>query len=120
MSRIQDNQCIINALYAALGDVDKDVIVAAAKDAIDNDTKLDITKLTKKKITTLPKLDRQYYAQGRGKIWRKMSVSSFVKKFPKGTFLVRTVDTAVAVKDGIVIRGEASKRSGIVESFKIG
>lgn len=119
MNRLQKNQCVIDALCAVL-DKSEQELTQQVKQAIQKETKLDLTKLTKKKITTLPKLDRQYHKPGGGKIWRKMSVSSFCKKFPLGTFLVRTIDTAVAVKDGVVIKGEASKRSGIVESFKIG
>ena len=120
MDRLESNKCVIDALVAALGDADREVITAAVKDAIQNDTKLDITKLTKKKVDTLPRLDREYKVSGKGKVMRKMSVGSFVKIHNKGTYFLRTVNTAVAVRDGLIIMGVPNNKKGIVESFKIG
>ena len=120
MDRLESNKCIIDALVAALGDTDREVITAAVKDAIQNDTKLDITKLTKKKVDTLPRLDREYKVPFKGKVMRKMSVGSFVKIYNKGTYFLRTVNTAVAVRDGNIIMGVPNNKKGIVESFKIG
>ena len=120
MDRLENNKCILDALVASFGDSDRDVITAAIKDAIANDTKLDITKLTKKKVITLPKLDREYKVSGKGRVMRKMSVGSFCKIYNKGTYFLRTVNTAVAVRDGNIIMGVPNNKKGIVESFKIG
>ena len=121
MTRLEKNQCIIDALYAALQDTDKDVITKVVHKAINEETfTFCIKDLTSKKVTTLPKLDRLYKVSGRGSVWRKMSVQSFCKLYNEGTFYIKTVNTAVAVRDGRVIMGTPNNKKGIIESFKIG
>lgn len=119
MDRILKNNCIVDALSVAI-DVDKMKVQAVVETAIGNDeTKFNITDLTKKKITNLGKLDRAYHKVGVGKIFRKMSVQSFLKLYPTGTFYIRTVKTAACVKNGMCVVGEPSSKDGIVEAFRI-
>ena len=120
MDRIIKNHCIVDALAVAL-DIDKKKVLIAVETAIGNDeTKFSLKDLSKKKITNLGKLDRQYHKVGKGKIFRKMSVMSFLKLYPTGTFYIRTVKTAACVKNGMCVVGEPGSKDGIVEAFKIG
>ena len=66
-------------------------------------------------MTTLPKLDREYKVPFKGKVMRKMSVGSFCKLYNKGTYFLRTVNTAVAVRDGLIIMGVPNNKKGIVK-----
>lgn len=119
MERLEQNRCIIDALAVAI-DVDKMVIKDMIVKKIENDEyKFNITDLTSKKVQNLGKLDRQYHKPGHGKVWRKMSVQSFLKLYKEGTYYIRTVKTAACVKNGFCVVGEPSTKDGIVEAFKI-
>lgn len=120
MERLEKNQCVIDALYAAIPNCDKQGIIDGVIKAIEEDTKLDLNDLVKDKITRMPVLDREYKVSGKGKVMRKMSVQSFIKIYNKGTYYIKTVNTAVAVRDGNIIMGTPNNKKGIVESFKIG
>ena len=65
-----------------------------------------------------PTLDKQAYSP-KGKIWRKMSMGTFKKKYKKGTYLIRLESEMIVIKDYTDIVGDYNTKSRVIEAFKI-
>ena len=66
----------------------------------------------------LPTLDKLMYKPGGGKIWRKMSMKSFIKTYPTGTYIIKLDDELILVQDGKAIVGDFIDRSRVNVAFE--
>ncbi len=65
-----------------------------------------------------PTLDKQAYAKG-GKIWRKMSMGTFRKLYPTGTYMITLEDRAIVLRERTDIVGDYNSKSRILSAAKI-
>ena len=132
MERRELNQSVIDSL-AVVYKVDKSIVEKYIYNLIDNDEYiLDLGKVNKLwggKSVQLgqvfdnyndgrPTLDKQAYSP-KGKIWRKMSMGTFKKKYKKGTYLIRLESEMIVIKDYTDIVGDYNTKSRVIEAFKI-
>ena len=132
MERRELNQSVVDSL-AVVYKVDKSIVEKYIYNLIDNDEYiLDLGKVNKLwggKSVQLgrvfdnyndgrPTLDKQAYSP-KGKIWRKMSMGTFKKKYPRGTYLIRLESEMIVIKDYTDIVGDYNTKSRVIEAFKI-
>ena len=132
MERRELNQSVIDSL-AVVYKVDKSIVEKYIYNMIDNNEYiLDLGKVNKVwggKSVQLgqvfdnyndgrPTLDKQAYSP-KGKIWRKMSMGTFKKKYKRGTYLIRLESEMIVIKDYTDIVGDYTTKSRVFEAFKI-
>lgn len=133
MSKYKDNESVVNA-FAAAYKKDKDVVQRYIHGLIDSgETILELGKVDQMwggRSTMLgtvvegynngfPTLDKLAHKPGGGKVWRKMSMGTFIKTFPKGTYLIKLEKEMILVRDRIAVVGDFNSKSRIVDAFKI-
>lgn len=132
MERRELNQSVIDSL-AVVYKTDKEKVRKYIYDIIDKgEYILDLGKVNKVwggKSVQLgqvfdnyndgrPTLDKQAYSP-KGKIWRKMSMGTFRKKYPRGTYMIRLENEMIVIKDLTDIVGDYTVKSRVFEAFKI-
>lgn len=132
MDRRELNKSVVDSL-AVCYKIDKSVVEKYIYELIDNDEYiLDLGKVNKiwggrsiqlgTKFDNYnegrPTLDKQAYSP-KGKIWRKMSMGTFKKKYNRGTYMIRLENSMIVLKDNHDIVGDYTTKSRVYEAFKI-
>ena len=132
MDRYKKNESVVNTLAAAYKkdtDVVRDYIHKLIDEGVAKVDFATVNKMWKGHTQVLgrvhegdndgiPCLDKQAYKPGGGRLWRRMSMQTFIKTYPRGKYIVRLEDEMILVENRVARVGDFTSKSRVIEAFK--